>query len=429
MRRNRTGKPARKKLLNILYIVHSFYPESYTGTEKFVFNMARSMQSKGHRVKVVTYSKGALESYPHAVGEVVYREYDHEGIPVLAYRHQHMDPADTFETGNPDLTLFAKKVIEMEKPDLIHFGHPMRAMEFMQTSALLGIKYVITLTDFWFICPKSTLLQTSNALCPGPEMGENCRIHCLLPDAQQRLGTHIPLLRSASKVISPSASLASLFQNSLPDLDVEVLNHGMKYETIRANERVYQAGDPLTLFYGGSLSPHKGVHLILEAMSMIPTDRLKLKIYGSGPSDYTELLEQAAAADNRAALCGLYSEEDIQQLYQEVDIAVVPSIWYENYPLVLHEALASRVPALVSDIGGMAEKVKDGFNGFTFRVGDAGHLAERILEILDNPMLLNEFKANMKQVQIPAIEEEAEAYERIYHSLVRSKVKSKRRKR
>jgi glycosyltransferase involved in cell wall biosynthesis len=387
------------------------------------------MQSKGHRVKVVTCSNGTPESYSHAIGEVAYRESEYEGIPVIAYRHQPMDPAQTFKIGNKDLTLFAQKVIKKEKTNLIHIGHPSRAMEFMQTSMRLGIKYVITLTDFWFICPKSILLQTSNALCNGPEMGENCLNHCQIPNVQQRLNSHIPLLSSASKIISPSTSLANLLKSNLPDLHIEVINHGIKYDTIRINERTYQPGDHLTLFYGGSLNPHKGVHLILEAMSMISSDRLKLKIYGSGNSNYTELIEQAAGLDDRVALCGLFTENDIQQIYQDVDVAVVPSIWYENYPLALHEALASQVPALVSDVGGMAEKVGDGFNGFTFRVGDAGHLAQRIVELLDDPTLLNGMKVNMKQVQIPTIEQEAVAYENIYGSLVRFNDTLPRRKR
>ncbi|MFC5653575.1 glycosyltransferase [Paenibacillus solisilvae] len=413
--RLRPDNPAERRRLHILFIVHSFYPETYTGTEKFVFNMARSMLSRGHRVKVVTYSNAALESYPQVFGEVVYREYEYEGVPVLAYRHTFINVDQTFEIGNKDLTLFAEEVINKEKPDLLHIGHPMRGMEFIQTSLLLGIKYIITLTDFWFICPKSTLLQTNQALCSGPAMGENCRIHCQLDHVHQRLHTYIPLLKSASRILSPSLSLANLFRSSLPGLHVEVLNHGMNYDTIRINEKGYQPGDSLTLFYGGSLNSHKGVHLILEAMSMISTDRLQLKIYGSGPADYTDLLNQGALLDSRITLCGLYSEHDIPHIYQNVDVAVVPSIWYENYPLTLHEALASQVPALVSNIGGMAEKVIDGFNGFTFRVGDARHLAERITQLLDNPSILNGFKANLKQLHIPTTEQEADAYENIYY--------------
>ncbi|MFC5530675.1 glycosyltransferase family 4 protein [Cohnella yongneupensis] len=422
LRRNTRRKSTRRRRtqLKLLFLTHAFYPESYAGTEKFILNMARSMIRKGHRVKVVTYSQLPPENYPHAVGEVIYREYIHEGVPVVAYRHKQFDPALKFDVGDRGLSLFARKVLRAEKPDLVHVGHPMRTMAFMQACKQLRIKYVVTLTDFWFICPKGIMLRNDKSLCGGPGDGGNCLNYCQIPNVQQRLQSHIPLLRSASRVLSPSVFLANLIRGNLPNLPVEVLNHGMKADNIRVNERIYQPGDTLTLFYGGTLAPHKGVHLILEAMSMIPTERLRLKIYGSGQTEYMQQLEQAAAGlDGRVEFCGVYSENDLPRIYQDVDVAVVPSIWYENYPLTLHEALISQVPALVSNVGGMAEKVADGFNGFTFRIGEAAHLAERIGQLLDNPQLLNDFKANMRAVQFPTLEQEADTYERIYKSIAR----------
>ncbi|WP_223067313.1 glycosyltransferase family 4 protein [Paenibacillus caui] len=410
------GTPERP--LNILYLVHQFFPDSYTGTEKFVLNMAKAMLSKGHRVKVAAFSGRDPDTFPAADGNVVYHEYDYEGVPVVAYRPRHADPAQSFEIGNPDLTAFADKVIAQEQPDLIHIGHPMRAMEFMQASLGAGVPYMITLTDFWFACPKGIMLHTSGNLCAGPEQGAACLLHCQIPDVQQRLATHIPLLQSARKILSPSLFLASMMKYSLPDLQVEVLSHGINRDPALRNTKVYRRGDRLTLFYGGSLNDHKGVHLILEAMSQIKSNRLRLKIYGSGPAAYTEKLQQMAALDRRVELCGPYAESDLPQIYQHVDVAIVPSVWYENYPLALLEALSYNVPAIVSDAGGMKEKVQNGVNGYTFRLGDARHLAARIRALLANPALLNTFKSNMNTVLIPTIEQEAHAYESIYYSQV-----------
>lgn len=402
--------------LNILYIVHQFYPDTFTGTEKFVMNIARAMFQKGHRVKVFTYSLRGLDEHSYDHGSVVHREYDYEGVPVSAYRHKEIDPSQKFEIGNPDLIAFAEQVITQEKPDILHIGHPMRGMEFMQTSLRLGVPYIVTLTDFWFICPKSIMTHTNRNLCAGPENGEACRVHCQISGVQQRLDTYGTLLKSARKVLAPSVFLASMLKYVLPDLQVEVLNHGMRYETIGRNEKIYQPGNPLVFMYAGSLAPHKGVHLILEALMMVPSERIRLKIYGAGDAAYTEKLRQAAFHDKRVELCGQYSESDIHRIYQDIDVAIVPSLWYENYPLVLHEALASNVPVLASGAGGMAEKVENDINGYTFRVGDARHLAERIKLLLDQPTLLNTFKSNMRNIPIPTVEQEANAYETIYYT-------------
>lgn len=410
------NRGASARPLTILYVVHQFFPDAYTGTEKFVLTMAKAMLRNGHRVKVASHSGQDPDRFPNAHGDVVYREYDYEGVPVLAYRNRQPDPVRS-DTGNPDRASFAEAILVREKPDLLHIGHPMHAMEFMQASLRHGIPYVITLTDFWFLCPKGIMLHSSRNLCAGPERGNACLAHCQIPDAGQRLAMHIPLLQSARNLLSPSRFLASMMKYSLPDLQVEVLNHGIPYDPGLQNHKVYRRGDKLTLFYGGSLNEHKGVHLILEAMSRIRSNRLRLKIYGSGPAAYTEKLRQLASGDHRVELCGAYTESDIPHIYQNVDAAIVPSVWYENYPLALHEALSYRVPAIVSDAGGMAEKVRDGVNGLIFRLGDADHLAAKIRMLLANPALLNGLKSNISAEPVPTVEQEAYAYESIYYSL------------
>jgi glycosyltransferase involved in cell wall biosynthesis len=60
---------------------------------------------------------------------------------------------------------------------------------------------------------------------------------------------------------------------------------------------------------------------------------------------------------------------------------VVPSIWWENSPVVIQEALAANVPLIASDIGGMAEKVRADIDGLHFLVGDYVDLAEKMSRI------------------------------------------------
>ncbi|WP_271753122.1 glycosyltransferase family 4 protein [Cohnella sp. JJ-181] len=405
--------------LSILYLVHSFFPESFTGTEKFVLNMARSMQDKGHRVKVVTYSPSLAEDGANAVGDVFYGEYAYEGVPVLAYRHRTFDPESRFEFGDPSLLAFADHVLEREQPSIVHIGHPMRALEFARSSQLRGIPYVITLTDYWTICPKSVMLYDNLQPCSGPEGGAACLARCRIPNVQDRLASLLPILESASLVLSPSAFLASMVKSVFPALRVEVLPHGLRYASLLLNKKVYGKGSPLTFVYGGSITEHKGVHVIIQAMSLVRSPRLRLNLYGTGHPDYMRAMQEMASADPRIAFQGSYSEADLPRIYQESDVAVVPSVWYENYPFALIEALASGVPAVVSDIGGMAEKVRDGTNGLTFRAGNAGDLARQFKRILQSPALLNSLKRNLRRSPRRSVEDEAYAYENVYFTHAR----------
>jgi glycosyltransferase involved in cell wall biosynthesis len=104
-----------------------------------------------------------------------------------------------------------------------------------------------------------------------------------------------------------------------------------------------------------------------------------------------------------------------------VDIIAVPSLWWENSPLVLLRSLAHNVPAIVSDLGGLTEIITDCHNGFTFTVGysdslldNSKHLSEIIRKISQNPEILNNLITNIESP--PRIEEEAFAYLKLYNS-------------
>ncbi|MCF2945550.1 glycosyltransferase family 4 protein [Paenibacillus tarimensis] len=405
--------------LTVLYVVHTFYPESYTGTEKFVLNLARAMKQLGHNVKILTYSSILPADTPSDGSSIVRQEYEHEGIPVIAYRSLNGDAVPPAAADHPSLTAFADYILTREQPSIIHIAHPMRGIDFMQSANRLGIPYILTLTDYWYVCPKSILLRNDQQLCSGPENGLSCKTYCQIPDAAERLQALTPLLQAASQILSPSVFLASFIKHVVPSLPIEVVHHGMRHEALIPNSRVYQKDSPLTFMYGGSLNEHKGVHVLIKAMSFVTSKRIKLLIYGSGSSEYTALLHRMAQRDKRIIFRGTYTEAQIPSLYQEADLAVVPSIWYENHPLALHEALASHVPVITSNIGGMSEKVIDGLNGYTFRAADARHLAQRINMLAHNPALLNPIKDNIRNMPLPSMDTEASSYEAIYQTHAR----------
>jgi len=76
--------------MKILYLIHQFYPEFYTGTEKFVLNLSRMMQKAGNRVKVITYSFYEDSFYDQRRGEILCKEFLYKGTPVLAIKHKQV---------------------------------------------------------------------------------------------------------------------------------------------------------------------------------------------------------------------------------------------------------------------------------------------------------------------------------------------------
>jgi glycosyltransferase involved in cell wall biosynthesis len=406
--------------MNILYVIHQFYPESRSGTEKFLLNLSSAIQRDGHFAQIVTYTLSErVKDFQRDRG-ILTNDYHYKELPVVSIRHQTLPIDINNSIVNHDIYQFAIEFLQKKKTvDIVHIVHPMRLAPFARAAMDLKIPYMLTLTDFWMICPRILLQTSAGVLCTGPEMGEACAKFC--PEMQlgfikNRLDESRRILSAATALVSPSQFLASIFRKEFPDLKINIIPHGMNLKYLETNPNKYSSNDKIILAYCGGFSPHKGVHVLLKAFLDLNPKNAELKLYGSSSHeyDYFHHLQKIAAGDKRVHFCGAYNEERVGEIMSSTDILVFPSLCYENYPLSLHEALACNVPVISSDIGGMAEKIKDSINGFTFKVGDEKDLAATLRKILDHPDILNGIKAKIRDYVPPLVEEEAYLYQRLY---------------
>jgi glycosyltransferase involved in cell wall biosynthesis len=117
------------------------------------------------------------------------------------------------------------------------------------------------------------------------------------------------------------------------------------------------------------------------------------------PKDFQDrfkpLLEETRET---VTIAGAYERGRISRLMASIDWVVVPSIWWENSPLVIQEAFLHGRPIICSDIGGMAEKVEHGVSGLHFRRGDAEHLAEVMKKAAETPGLWDRLRSGIPAV-------------------------------
>lgn len=128
----------------------------------------------------------------------------------------------------------------------------------------------------------------------------------------------------------------------------------------------------------GRISEEKGIKTLLKAWTKLGR-QVNLKVAGSGPMD--ALLQ---GVPNIEAL-GRQSSVEVGRLMRQADFLVLPSEWYEGFPLVLVEAFAHGLPVLASRLGGMAEIVRDGETGLWFEPGNAEDLANKVTWLTDHP--------------------------------------------
>jgi glycosyltransferase involved in cell wall biosynthesis len=135
--------------------------------------------------------------------------------------------------------------------------------------------------------------------------------------------------------------------------------------------------------YVGTLAPHKGVHVLVEAFRGLPGAELRLDIHGSlaVQPGYAAALQRAAFGDGRIRFRGPFAEGLQAERLAELDVLVVPSLWWENSPLTLLEALARGVPVIASATGGVPEMFEDGVAGLLFPPGDVAALRRHIDDV------------------------------------------------
>ena len=169
--------------------------------------------------------------------------------------------------------------------------------------------------------------------------------------------------------------------------------------------------------YLGTIAPHKGVHILVEALQQVRSPDIELCIYGDLGifQQYGERITRTCAG-LPVHLEGLVPRERVPQALASADILVVPSLWYENSPLVIQEAFASGMPVVAADGGAMTEKIRPNVDGLLFRQGDARDLASKLDLLARHPTFLKRLKDNIRPPQ--SIQDSAQQLEEVYEGLI-----------
>ncbi len=371
------------------------------------------MQRMGHSVTVVTYEPlSNLDGFKRLSGSITCKTYPYETVPVVALRHTYQ--ADAAEIFDQQIWTAAEK-LGMEC-DLVHMFHPMWLSSFAESYIKRSIPTVLTLTDSWLLC-SSVLVDRFWKLCNGPEIGRGCETCNLGTRMKARLGEAKKLYGMMDEITTSSNFLIELFRSNGWSKETHLIRHSIDYRYVQKTPGADKAD--VTFGYIGTIGWHKGVHVLVKAMRELEDRNARLALYGSTTdnAEYFRMLVDLASEDRRLQFLGLFEIDRVSEILKGFSALIVPSTYYENYPLVILLALANGVPVIASAIGGMTELISNGVNGFTFEPGNYHQLAAIMGEITRNPSILDQLKANI--VSPKRTEEEALDYENLYKGLVR----------
>jgi glycosyltransferase involved in cell wall biosynthesis len=453
-------KPGPESLLKILLGAHVFFPGHSAGTEILTLELARGLRMRGHRVDIVAGERE--ERVPErSTPWMTEDRYDDFPVHRLHYGVGKLRDPISHHLDSPRRVSLVRHLVSRLKPDVVHFNHLFGfSAQVIPEIRGMGIPVIFTPTDYWVACPKSILYRTyDKQICDGPGKDAVDCLFCLLPVPKWAGKLAWKMAASTHRnPMGPLASLHSLTKRStfiaecvnaadkvLPATNFLagiLVRHGVDANRLRVvpygvdvgnlPERIpvphgFSEENPLRLGFIGQISEIKGIHLLLEALTLLrdKRDLVTLHIYGKQDQEdpYYRRLQKTAREmiDNQVLFHGTFPHGNIGEILRSMHFLVVPSLWYESTPLVLCSALSAGIPVLVSRLGGMTEIVEEGVDGFSFPAGDAKELSATISNLLDNPGMIHQIRKNMK-IRNRSVSDYVRDVESEYLSLPRKRV-------
>ncbi|CAN5481513.1 glycosyltransferase family 4 protein [soil metagenome] len=460
----------------VLLTVHKFFPEHKAGTEVLTLKVAQGLIARGYEVLVVTANPPDIDAR-HPSGEE-WRDYVHEGVNVHSIEESLRLKGYTFkhEYYHQAIKEHFDGVLARFKPDLVHIFHAQNlTSSIIDSCEEAGVPIVSSLTDFWFVCPVVQLKRPDGALCRGPSPGAiNC-LTCytpeLIPPAAQlveAVGKKLPFVANAinslpkplqstcaralqigystfkmpaaiqattqrpkalrlaanknKAIMVPTKLMHDIFvENGIQE---ELLHHvpfGLDQSNLHGHQ-VKTHSDALRIGFIGTIFEHKGLDLLIKAFQKFPAQTAAvLRIYGDINQfpEYGQTIKRLIDLNpDNIELCGTFPNAELGRILDNIDVLVVPSRWYENTPLVIQSALATKTPVVATNLGGMSELIKHEKNGLLFELNDYESLHIQLKRLVGDRALLRRFVENIAPER--TIEAMVDDIETVYEKVLRS---------
>ncbi|MEL6429837.1 MAG: glycosyltransferase [Planctomycetota bacterium] len=428
--------------MRLLFVTHRYPPDGTAGVETYIARLCALALQRGHEVCVWTAAKDVARRE----ATVVRSERDGVPVHAVVENLYGTDFRGTWDDARKHgafgelLDAFRPDAVHVH-----HLMY--QSVGLLEECARRGVAVLYTLHDFWLGCARfGQLRHADGSRCDrvDPARCGTClpSLDWRQPDAARRVGKGLALLRSATGLdlsgplarrhrrgasaaraaapafAAPDAQLAAGFESAVMERNRALLEavsahvdlvllpsrfqapwfeaHGLDAERLRVVptgldwdalgagvERVRDPDGRTRFLFLGTLVPHKGAHVLLDAFATLDAAaraRSSLTLHGPADTDpaYVEGLREQAAAVG-ATLGPRLDRAGVARALGAADVLVVPSLWLEVRPLVIVEAYAAGLRVVASDLGGMAELLGEGIGGRTFAAGDAAALADALV--------------------------------------------------
>ncbi|RLA82062.1 MAG: hypothetical protein DRG31_07885, partial [Deltaproteobacteria bacterium] len=349
--------------MKILQVVHGFPPRQRAGTEIYTYYLSKEL-AKRHEVHVF---------YPtlENVKEPILVSFNQEGLilhelKLPRSKVRRFLGALFFENTyiNREAENAFKTMVASIRPNVIHFQHLIGlSATLIKIAREFNVPTVLTLHDYWFMCPNIQLLRHDYTVCIGPEprrchkcwikrrseeISELLNSSYGVPQSLARKSLRLvletlnsprkfierenymkALLLKVDRIIAPSKFVRKLFIDyGVPEDKITYSENGYDLRVFEGFKKKNKYTDRIVFGFVGGVSKHKGVHILIDAFMNIPDKKAELRIYGDYNPKSTYVREILSKAKKNIKFIGRF--EDVREPYSEIDVLVAPSIWPET---------------------------------------------------------------------------------------------------
>lgn len=374
-----------------LLLCCNYYPPHFIGgAEIIAHNQAKALAARyGDKPVVFAMDYSGVFATGFCYAE------DYEGIVVIRCCGR-VKPFNGINFIDTDVDVAFNALCEIVRPDIVHC-HNISGMSLniITIAKTHGAAVLLTLHDGWGFCYKQTMLNDDGKLCTNPVECDVC--NSLFTDGStiftgmERKLYFRERLEQVDAFISPSRYLAERYlQAGFPFHRMHVIWNGI--DTKRYAARAAVPSSFFRITFVGFFGAHKGIDVLLEAISLIADSSIRLNLVGTSENEVTYREKvRALGIETQVRFWGKVDNIDILRVYNETDVYCLPSIWPENQPVSITEAMACGLPVIATNLGGVSELVLDGVTGFLFPVNDSKMLAAKIMQLRSDEAMRRSF--------------------------------------
>lgn len=430
--------------MKILHVSLGLPPYRSGGLTKYSLDLMISQSTEGHDVSLI------FPGYFDFLGKMrIEKKQKHSDIKIfeivnplpISLLGGINKPKHFMKTGHKQVYM---EFLKNEHPDIIHV-HTLMGIhkEFFEAAKQHQIKIVFTTHDYFGICAKVNLIDHTGTVCNDFQRGIRCtqcnssayslfKIYLMQSRFYRQIKTSSvveQIRRYEKKKANQIKEATDVIQSpvafdyvSLRQYHLEMLRlvDGFHFNSTIAKEEYQKYVDvkgkyipithrdiidcriqktftsqnsPLRLTYLGPIEKYKGFFLLKESLDQLTNQKYlwHLSSFGDSPSNGLDF------DPNYYSFHGKYRYSDLQRIFDQTDLLIIPSLWKETFGFIGLEALSHGIPVMISENVGFKDLIRDGKTGLIFKPS-VDDLKQKILSVLENREILKDINRNINQM-------------------------------